>query len=51
MHKTPLYVHIQNQYSKKKFIFFYITSFELLVSITEKKKMEGRESGKKIPHP
>lgn len=21
MHKTPLFVHVQNQYSKKKFLF------------------------------
>lgn len=52
MHKTPLYVHVQNQYSKNNgFIFSCITSFELLMSITDKKKMEGRESGKEMSHP
>lgn len=42
MHKTPLYVHVQNQYSKNNgFISSYITSVELFMSITDKKKWKG----------
>lgn len=48
MHKTPLYVHVQNQYSKKN-----VSPFSVLDCSCQSqgKKMEGRESGKEMPHP
>lgn len=53
MHKPALYVHVQNQHSKKiDSIFSCVAYFELLMSITDKKKkMERRERGKEMPHP
>lgn len=54
MHKTPWYVRVQSQNSKRN---VFIFSVLLILNCScpsrgkKKKKMEERESGKEMPHP